>query len=66
MSAAFVAAAQESQRNPIFTACFSSFKTLWFLTLFQLTNDRVETIIRSDVLKDCNFNFDWSKEYPKW
>ena len=57
-----VAAAQESQRNLIFTAWFSSFTPAWFFTRFDLTNNLVETISRSVVLKDCYFNFvDWTK-----
>ena len=47
-----VPAAQESQRNLIFAAWLSP---AWFFTRFDLTNNLVETISRSVVLKDFNF-----------
>ena len=52
-----VGAAQESQRNRKITAWFPGFTPAWFFSGLQLTNNLVETINRSVVLKDCNFNF---------
>ena len=32
--------------------------------MFWKVNNLIKTINRSVVLKDCDFSFDWSKEYP--